>query len=438
MWPSRRAITRLAFGLLILGFLGYLGYQFANQREIRLLALDAKNGRLLWTTLLGDNAKTEARSPLAANGRVLVKVAEQVKKYPEDPGTYVWKLVAFDSISGKQMWEFKPAPLSYDGVSYDASGNSVFATVNLDETIKLFAFDLATGKQLWETKFKVERMDRKNFVLATGDRAILLTQKRDTQTALKVLDAHTAKLIWQIEMNPKPDYSTILIPKNRLAVSDHKLFLKDKEGITHAYDLATGQMQFTINSNALEVKSTNSTFYEFGRFGITAFDANSGKERWKRIYERDSSLQCAGKLGIYERFHVNNLVYLTCNKLGKGNEFKSDGNRLEGEGYWLLALDAKDGRDRWFKQLGVRYATFAVTTPISNAESVFTTGEIREGSRDVIQILALSAKDGSEQWKLSIASRNPWLPATDSRHVFVIDDAPRWRFWLAQFNPSWY
>lgn len=445
MLRSRRLIVLFGIGVLTVSFLVW----FAIQAEKRLLALDAKSGQLLWSIGLSDRP-VKLRSPAVANGKVFLGIA--TRRVAGD--TFDWKLAAFDAASGRRVWQFSPnlqfkSDANLDGIATGllapyASADNVYAYVSIEDgEDQLVALNAVTGKQRWTINREWSKFDKLG-VVAIGDRIIFISPEKDptripigklqeNKVILKALDTRTAKLIWQVKLNDIP-YEDLFQGSNLpsiLIASDRTVFFK--LGITRAYDLATGKLQFKIDDrNGDEIKLINSTLYSFGYGELTAFNAATGAQMWTRSEGKDRNRTCAGRPGSPSRFQASvEVVYVTCS-IAKSKY-------VENEEGWLLALNPKDGRERWFKQINSGYWDLYESLPASNSESVFIIRDNKDAEEGMVaQVLALSAKNGVEVWKFQL-KEDDFLqpPATDGDRVFIIDTAPRWRNWLAHLNPAW-
>ncbi len=447
MLCSRRRIILFGIGLIIASL---LAYWLATQNEKRLLALDAKSGRVLWLAALSDR-NSKLRNPVVANGRVFSGIA--TKEVLQN--SYNWQLTAFNATSGRRIWQYSPnlrqgeSRAKLDGVSTGllapyASEDSVYASISIENgEDQLVAIDAATGRQRWVIKREWSIFDKLG-VVTVDNRVIIVSPEKDptripigklpeNKVMLRVLDARTATQVWQVKLNdiPYEDLFQGLNLPSVLVASDRTVFFKP--GITRAYNLATGKLQFKIaDRNGDEIKLINSTLYSFGYGELSAFNAVTGDQLWTRGNAKNSNLTCAGKLGSPRRFQASSkLVYVTCGIAGRKS--------IEDEG-WLVALDTKNGSERWFKQVNSGYWDLFESLPASNSESVFIIRKTKnETGKIVAEILTLSAKNGAEIWKLRLKEEDFLQPpVTDGDRVFVIDTAPRWRNWVAQLNPAWH
>lgn len=447
MLCNRRGIILFGIGLIIASL---LAYWLATQNEKRLLALDAKSGRVLWLAALSDR-QSKLQSPVVANHRVFLGIA--TKEVLQN--SYNWQLKAFDAVSGRRIWQYSPnlqqveSGAKLDGVDTGllapyASADSVYAYISIEDgEDQLVAIDAATGKQRWLIKREWSNFDKLG-VVAVGNRVIIISPEKDptripigklpeNKVILKALDTRTATQIWQVKLNdiPYEDLFQGLNLPSVLVASDRTVFFKP--GITRAYDIETGKLQFRIaDRNGDEIKLINSTLYSFGYGELSAFNAVTGDQLWSRGNAKNSNFTCAGT-GSARRFQASDqVIYVTCGIAGRKS--------IEDEEGWLLALDAKNGSERWFKQVNSGYWDLFESLPASNSESVFIVRKIKDTKAGKIaQLLALSAKDGAEIWNFPLAESDFFQPpVTDGDRVFVIDTAPRWRNWLEYLNPAWH
>lgn len=291
MLCSRRRIILFGIGLIIASL---LAYWLATQNEKRLLALDAKSGRVLWLAALSDR-NSKLRNPVVANGRVFSGIA--TKEVLQN--SYNWQLTAFNATSGRRIWQYSPnlrqgeSGAKLDGVSTGllapyASEDSVYASISIENgEDQLVAIDAATGKQRWVIKREWSIVDKLG-VVTVDNRVIIVSPEKDptripigklpeNKVMLRVLDTRTATQVWQVKLNdiPYEDLFQGLNLPSVLVASDRTVFFKP--GITRAYNLATGKLQFKIaDRNGDEIKLINSTLYSFGYGELSAFNAVTG------------------------------------------------------------------------------------------------------------------------------------------------------------------
>jgi PQQ-dependent dehydrogenase (methanol/ethanol family) len=95
---------------------------FMGTLDAKLVALDAKSGKLVWETQIADPEKgySETMAPTAVNGKILIGT---------NGGEYGIRgfVKAYDAESGKQLWHFHTTPENSVGVwaTHDATGRDM-------------------------------------------------------------------------------------------------------------------------------------------------------------------------------------------------------------------------------------------------------------------------------------------------------------------------
>ena len=90
--------------------------------DAKLVALDAKSGKLVWETQVGDPelGYSETMAPTAVNGKILIGT---------NGGEYGIRgfVKAYDAESGKLLWHFHTTPEDSTGVwaTHDATGRDM-------------------------------------------------------------------------------------------------------------------------------------------------------------------------------------------------------------------------------------------------------------------------------------------------------------------------
>ncbi len=423
----RRTVFLCVAALLVIG---YLAWRLIDQREVRLIALDAKTGQVQWSALLPDNA-WEVSEPVVDNGRVVVSL----NLPPADDQRPIWGLFTFDGASGQKLWDFTLDHYAigqlndyYHILAYVpyVVADTVYARLP-DDHNTLVAVDATNGKLKWKQPSALDwHSDHYVAARLVGDH--LITLSLGTPFTLRWLDPQTGAGLSDVKQPAIGETNT----EPYLVANDQSIFLLTDQGIK-AFDARSGTQQFKTDRVYSRLWVVGSALYTAGEGEIRSFDATTGTERWVYVPADPSR-----KSWLFTTVRADSeSVYVFC----KG--FQVDLTMPA----WLVALDARDGHERWTKPVtSSQYiATFGAVS--STADTVFVPGGTEfgtgyaAGDTPVMAVMALSATDGAERWRFGVRVLSPFpfnTPTTDGSHVFVVDHSPRWRNWLSQINPAWH
>jgi alcohol dehydrogenase (cytochrome c) len=221
---ARLCCGRVNRGLAILGDTLFMGTIDAH-----IVAVDAKNGHLLWNTKVADPEAGYAitHAPLVVKDKVIVGTAG---------GEYGIRgfLAAYDVHTGKEAWRFNNIPgpgekghESWAGDSWKHGGASVWMTGSYDPDLNLTYWGIGNPGPDW------------NADLRMGDNLY-------TDCAV-ALDADTGKLKWYFQFTPHDDfdYDSVQVPV--LADLEWKgarrrvLLWANRNGFFYVLDRATGE-----------------------------------------------------------------------------------------------------------------------------------------------------------------------------------------------------
>jgi outer membrane protein assembly factor BamB len=112
-----------------------------------------------------------------------------------------------------------------------------------------------------------------------------------------------------------------------------------------------------------------------------ALDAATGRERWKAAFTTDRTV-CASRPIVRD-----DTVYLT------GSAGATAGDAAKPAGYYLFALDAATGQERWRYRAEAPYvhAGVCLRQPVVTADTIYATGENR--------LYAVNRSTGRDRWK---------------------------------------
>jgi alcohol dehydrogenase (cytochrome c) len=254
-------------GLAILGDTLFLG-----TLDGKLIALDAKSGKPVWTTIVAPDYATGyslTLAPLVIKDKVLVGVAG---------GEFGIRgfIAAYDAASGKEAWRFytvpgpgEPGHETWEGEDWKHGGSPVWLTGSYDPDLNLTYWGVGNPGPDWNP-------DQRH-----GDNLY--------SCSVVALDADTGKLKWYYQFNPNDehDYDAVQIPV--LVDMDWNgsrrklMFWGNRNGIFYVLDRVNGQ--FLLGKPFVKV-NWMSGFDAKGRpikvdlNGKTTFPGNQGGTNW--------------------------------------------------------------------------------------------------------------------------------------------------------------
>jgi alcohol dehydrogenase (cytochrome c) len=404
-------------GLAILG-----DRLFMATVDAHLVAVDAKNGKLLWKTRVADSALRYAMTlaPLVVKDKVIVGVAG---------GEWGIRgfLAAYDAKSGKEAWRFNTVPgpgeFGHDtwppGDAWTHGGGPVWVTGSYDPELNLTYWGTGNPGPL------MNPAQRKGDNLFTD--------------CVVALDADTGKRKWHFQFTPNDayDYDAVQVPVLVDAEwngAPRKLMLfANRNGFYYILDRATGKFLsgrpfVKVNwasglDDAGRPKATpqppDALTYP-GIQGATNWYSPSYSPRTGLFYVSawlDYASAFSSKRAYYRpghAFHGGTAKSAVPGSLSPGLETSplSVKTELEAHGA-VLALDMRTGERKWeFKMHEVTDAGILTTA----SDLLFTGG--REG-----YFQALDARTGALLWKASVGGAVVAAPITyrlDSKQYVAI------------------
>jgi alcohol dehydrogenase (cytochrome c) len=413
---ARPCCGRLSRGLAILGDTLFIGTIDAH-----VIALDAKSGKPLWNSQVGDPAKGYAitHAPLIVKDKVIVGMAG---------GEYGIRgyILALDTKTGKEAWRFytipgpgEPGHESWKGDSWQHGGASVWVTGSYDPDTNLTFWGIGNPGPDWN-----------------GD-----NRAGDNLYACSVvaLDADTGKLKWYYQFSPHDefDYDATQIPV--LADIDWQgrprkvMMWANRNGLFYVLDRTTGQ--FLSGKPFVKVNWMNG-FDERGRpmkvasaasskEGTLIYPGNQGGTNW---YSPSFSPH-TGLFYIPVWDNYSSLYVKQDQDFVEGRTFGGGGPRPTGPAtktgvqnfradediYGAVrAIDPKTGDKKWeFKMADVTEA--GILTTVSDV--LFTGGH--EG-----YFFALDARNGKLLWKSPLGGEvrsGPMTYMVNGRQYVAVD-----------------
>ena len=408
--------------LLIVGILGLagLGWWLGSGEEFRLFALSEADGRVRWSVALPAEVESVG-VPVVGGGRVVVSSARLGSGVVRGQR---WWLTAFDAASGRQQWQFglPEASQTDDLQALDTvlaepfvTAERVYARVERTRGVALIAVDAASGRLEW-TFDEAEAGARSGYTdVAVANGRVAVPAREGDGLALQGLDARSGAPLWRVVPDRAALPRTDLGPF--LAADESTVFL----GINRAalaFDAASGAQRFQIDEppdqTGGQVWLDGSTLYRrSGLTTIVAHDAATGAPRWTY---RQPVPDPGAALRSFRAAGESLYAFCAC-------AVENHGDRG-----WLLAVDTRDGRERWRAPLDAYIELYQDKLAIGSQTVIL--GSERE------DVVARSAADGSERWRFRRTTGRS-VGAADGL-VFATDRSPRWRHWLASINPAWH
>jgi alcohol dehydrogenase (cytochrome c) len=391
---SRPCCGRVNRGVAVIGDTLFMGTIDAH-----LIAVDAKNGRPLWNTVV---AKPEAgyaitHAPLVIKDKVIVGVAG---------GEFGIRgfIAAYDIKTGKEAWRFntipgpgEPGHETWAGDSWKTGGASVWVTGSYDAALNLTYWGIGNAGPDYDGDVRV------------GDNLY--------SSSVVALDADTGKLKWHYQFSPHDEFDfdatqvPVLADITWQGRPRNVMLWANRNGFFYVLDRANGQ--FLMGKPFVEVNWA-SGFDEKGRpmrvsgklptpEGTVIFPGNQGGTNWyspsysprtglfyvpswvnySSVYLKGKSEYTEGLryLGVSPRSIIGGL---------QGPRFNT---RRDDEGYGAVrAIDPLTGDRKWeFKMNDVTDAGVLTT----GSDLLFSGG--REG-----YFYALDARNGELLWKTSV------------------------------------
>ena len=394
---ARLCCGRVNRGLAILGDTLFMGTIDAH-----IVAVDAKNGHLLWNSKVADPEAGYAitHAPLVVKDKVIVGTAG---------GEYGIRgfLAAYDVHSGKEVWRFNNIPgpgekghETWAGDSWKHGAASVWVTGSYDPDLNLTYWGIGNPGPDW------------NADLRMGDNLY-----SDCAVAL---DADTGKLKWYFQFTPHDDFDFDSVQVPVLADLDWKgarrrvLLWANRNGFFYTLDRATGE--FLVGKPFAKVTWAKG-LDEKGRpmraanmvptpDGTLIYPGNQGGTNWySPSYSPHTGLFYIPTWDNYYSVYVKEKVDFAEGRLFTGPLPKSPVplirppqivSRKEEDGYGAIrAIDPQTGDRKWeYKMTDVTDSGILTTA----TDLLFVGG--REG-----YFMALDARSGALLWKAVVGGQ---------------------------------
>ena len=394
---ARLCCGRVNRGLAILGDTLFMGTIDAH-----IIAVDAKNGHLLWNTKVASPEAGYAitLAPLVVKDKVIIGTAG---------GEYGIRgfLAAYNVHTGKQVWRFNnipgPGEKGHDtwaGDSWKHGAASVWMTGSYDPDSNLTYWGIGNPGPDWNADMRL------------GDNLY-----SDCAVAL---DADTGKLKWYFQFTPHDDFDFDAVQVPVLADLDWKgarrrvLLWANRNGFFYVLDRTTGEfLQGTPFSKVTWAKGLD----EKGRpmraanmvptpNGTRIYPGNQGATNWySPSYSPHTGLFYIPTWDNYYSVYVKEKIQFTQGRLFAGPLPKSPVplirppqivNRKEEDGYGAIrAFDPQTGERKWEYKLTDVTDSGILTTA---SDLLFVGG--REG-----YFMAMDARNGELLWKAVVGGQ---------------------------------
>jgi alcohol dehydrogenase (cytochrome c) len=384
-------------GLAILG-----DTLFMATLDAHVVAVDAKDGHLLWNTKVADPLAGYAftLAPLVVKDKVIVGTAG---------GEYGIRgfLSAYDVKTGKEVWRFNNIPgpgekghETWAGDSWKHGGASVWVTGSYDPDLNLTYWGIGNPGPDWNADMRL------------GDNLY-------TDCAV-ALDADTGKLKWYFQFTPHDDFDFDSVQVPVLADMDWKgarrrvLLWANRNGYFYVLDRTSGEfLQGTPFAKITWSKGLDEKGRPMRAVGMVPtadgkriYPGNQGATNWySPSYSPHTGLFYIPTWDNYYSIYVKEKVEFNEGRLFTGPLPKSPvalirpaqiTNRAEEDGYGAIrAMDPQTGQRKWEYKLSDVTDSGILTT---GSDLLFVGG--REG-----YFMALDARSGELLWKAGVGGQ---------------------------------
>jgi quinohemoprotein ethanol dehydrogenase len=383
------------------GFGANRGAAFANGKifsaalDGRLFALDAKTGRMIWSTETTDpkGGQTVTGAPRVFDGKVIIGQAGA------DFGMRGY-VTAYDQETGKQAWRFYVVPASPEANQGDPAMEAAAKTWKGE-----FWKKTGGGGGPWDSITFDAELNR--IYVGTANASPYDAEARSPgggdnlyTASIVALDADTGKYVWHYQINPRDSWDYDCTQQMTLATltidGKHRKVLMQapKNGFFYVLDRQTGKV---ISAEKLgkvtwadhidlatgRAVENPDIRYETGQSIIYPF--NSGLHSWMRMaYSPATGLVYVPTMQMATRFHRGEPEESDFNVLGL-NVASVGGGPGDGKGT-LLAWDPVAQKARWRVPLDALWNGGAVSTAGNvvfqgTADGWFSAYDARTGAR---------------------------------------------------------
>ncbi len=389
---ARLCCGRVNRGLAILGNTLFMGTIDGN-----LVAIDARDGKPLWTTQVGrpEAGYSVTVAPLIVKDKVIVGPAG---------GEYGISgfLAAYDPKTGKQLWKFNTVPVpgeagneTWAGDSWKHGGGSIWTPGSYDPKLNLIYWGIGNPGSDWDGDVRM------------GDN--LYT------SSVVALDADTGKLKWHYQFTPHDQYDFDATQVPMLADitwqgKPRKVMLfANRNGIFYVLDRETGQFLLgkpfvkVTWTTGFDAKGVPQNIVGPTEVGTSIFPNNQGGTNW---YPPSYSPR-AGLFYIPSWMDTSSIFIKRKDEYVEGNQYNGGSathdvpalrppvtnTRAADSGYGAIqAVDPHTGDVKW---------QFKMTDVTGSGVLSTASGLVFAGGREGY-FYALDAKTGKMLWKAMV------------------------------------
>ncbi len=339
------------------------GKIFTGSFENMQLALDAKTGKILWTT--------NTKGPMIFTGAY---ADGMYFKGGSDDNT----MYCFNASTGKIIWQFRPDTDGYFTTGCAVAYGMVY---QMNKDGYLYAFDMYTGEVVWKYRGPNDSLMWPGMP-SVADGKIYVTTGEEAQyngpagiSEFSCINAFTGQLIWKL------DGIEALPPRESVAIAYGTLYIIPGS-VTTAVDTISGN-EYATDGELWAIKDTAPQ--------DNTPEVVSSWPQWRASPEHSSTAEVGpSDLSMAWRFRTggsiisspsvyDNMVYVG----------SSDG--------YLYALDAWNGKMQWkFK-----------TGDLIESSPAIVNGKVYTGGDDGY-VYCLNAKTGANQWQTFVNGNLPF------------------------------
>jgi alcohol dehydrogenase (cytochrome c) len=328
------------------------GRLFRGTEDVRVLALDAATGRVLWESIAGDARLAEyiAGAPIAWNGLVIVGTAGS-------EWAIKGRIMAFDAATGREIWRFSTIPTGQE-TGAQTWKDTKWAEHGGGGTWSSFALDPVTAELFIPVGNPVP-----DFAPTDRPGANLFTN------SVLVLDARTGALHWWYQLSPNDGMDWDLAAAPLLfRGADHRdrVAAAGKDGFLHVIDRETHALLFKTATTTIDMPLKKPT-----REGARICPGPGGGTLWNGpAFDPASQTLFVGAMDMCAVVATAPGDTYATGKLLYGGSWTVPKEPPVG---WLTAFDANTGAVRW------KYKTKA---PIVGAVTATAGGIVMTGDND--------------------------------------------------------
>lgn len=385
---------------------------FLATLDAELIAINAKTGKEVWKTQVGDLKKKEAQTgaPLVVKDKVITGIAggeHGIRGF----------IAAYDINTGKQVWKFwtVPAPNepggdTWSGNSYEHGGAPIWVTGSYDPETNLTYWGTGNPGPDWDGDARL------------GDNLY--------SCSVIALDADTGQLKWHYQFSPHNEFDWDANQVPVLADFEFQgrprktMLWANRNGVFYVLDRITGQ--FLLGKSFVKTNWYDG-FDEKGRplrtpgiaptvAGTLVYPGNQGGTNWY-----PPSYSPSTGLFYVPAWENSSTTYVKGEEPPEFHEgqsftgmFPKAGNNNEDQFSAVAAIDPKTGERKW---------TFRMNVPQTEGGVLTTAGNLAfAGGRDG-QFVALDARDGKKLWETNLGpsvSAGPMSFQVNGKQYIVI------------------